>query len=261
MPLDSNCIRQADTAGARLSATAERAQSLLDRVRDLPTEEALGLLIREEFKGEIALVSSFGAESAVLLHMVAQIDPATPVVFLDTGKLFGETRRYKKKLVELLGLTEVRTILPDEERLKQEDPKGILWNGNANMCCWVRKVEPMQRALDGLTAWISGRKRFQADTRSALEIVEAEGSQIKINPLAYWTAEDIEDYFTRYDLPRHPLVADGYLSIGCMPCTAPVEDGQDARSGRWKGQGKVECGIHFSNTGTPERSSLTEQTN
>lgn len=246
-------IEKLETTSAkeRLAATARRASLLLERLRALPAQEALRILIHEEFKDEISLVSSFGAESAVLLHMVAQIDPSTPVIFMDTGKLFGETRRYRKKLPERLGLTDVRTVRPDPVRLKEIDPQGVLWNSDANMCCWVRKVEPMQRALEGWGAWISGRKRFQSSTRKSLEVIEAESTRIKVNPLAYWSKQDIEDYFERFDLPRHPLVTDGYLSIGCMPCTSPVNKGEDQRSGRWQGKEKVECGIHFIGQGAP----------
>lgn len=245
MPKATAAAANLETAQERLDATKTRVAELLAAVDGKSTQEALAYLIEEEFKGGIALVSSFGTESAVLLHLVAQVNPATPVIFMDTGKLFGETQRYRRKLTELLGLTNVRHILPEEENVKSKDPDGILWNSDTDMCCWVRKVEPMARALEGWDAWISGRKRFQSASRAGIELVEQEGTRIKVNPLAHWSKEDIEDYFAKHDLPRHPLEADGYPSVGCMPCTDRVEEGEDLRSGRWKNKDKTECGIHF----------------
>ena len=176
----------------------------------------LRLSIRDLFPGRIALVSSFGADSAVLLHMVAQVDPATPVVFVDTGFLFPETLDYRDELVRLLGLTDVRAVQPSEEDLATLDP-----------------------------AWITGRKRFQRGTRAALPLFEAEGERVKINPLAGWDASELLRYLDRHALPRHRMVARGYPSIGCIPCTSPVKPGEDARAGRWRGKGKTECGIHL----------------
>ncbi|KKJ77447.1 phosphoadenosine phosphosulfate reductase [Kiloniella litopenaei] len=245
----STLLPKEGSARERLETTKSRAAELLDSVRNLSTHDALVRLIEDEFKGRVALVSSFGTESAILLHLVAQVNPNTPVIFMDTGKLFGETHRYRRQLTEFLGLTDVRQILPEEAKVSEKDPKGILWNQDTDMCCWVRKVEPMNRALDDLDAWISGRKRFQSVTRAKLELVEAEGSRIKINPLAYWERDEITAYFNKYNLPRHPLEADGYPSVGCMPCTDRVEPGEDPRSGRWKNQDKTECGIHFLDTG------------
>lgn len=200
----------------------------------------------QEFAGRIALVSSFGAESAVLLDLVAQVDPALPVVFLDTGKLFGETLRYRDKLVSRLGLTDVRVIRPDPAAVAAADPDGILWTQNHDRCCHVRKVEPLARALAPFDAWISGRKRFQGATRAALPRVEADGRRVKINPLADWSRADLDRAFADRDLPRHPLEEDGFLSIGCMPCTDRVAPGEDIRAGRWRDNaGKTECGIHL----------------
>ena len=206
-------------------------------------------MIVDEFPRRIALVSSFGTESAVLLHMAAQIDPTVDVVFVDTGKLFGETRRYRDRLVERLGLSGVRTIRPLERSLNEHDPKGDLWSRNPDLCCFHRKVEPLQRALKNSDAWISGRKRFQAMSRRGLGRIEVTDGRLKVNPLADWSKEDLDGYFERHDLPRHPLEADGFLSIGCLPCTQPVEPGEDARAGRWRGIDKTECGIHMSADG------------
>lgn len=222
------------------------ARNLNEVYRDERTEDFLAAMIRKEFSGRIALQSSFGAEAAVLLHMVAQIDPATPVIFLDTGKLFGETLRYRDELRLRLGLKDVRSVKPDPERVDSIDPDDILWYGNPDMCCYVRKVEPLQRALVGFDALITGRKGFHGGDRAGIPRLEAsDDGRLKINPLADWSKDEIDAYFERHDLPRHPLEADGFLSIGCMPCTDRVAPGEDARAGRWRGRDKTECGIHL----------------
>jgi phosphoadenosine phosphosulfate reductase len=215
------------------------------RYAGLDGADLLRPLIEREFKGRIALVSSFGAEAAVLLALVADIDPAVPVIFLDTGKLFGETLRYRDQLVKKLGLTDVRTVEPLAQDLSAVDPDGLLWQTKPDLCCHVRKTLPLERALEGFGAWITGRKRFQALTRSVLPTIEEMDGRIKVNPLAGWARARIDDEFARRELPRHPLEADGFLSIGCMPCTDRVAPGEDARSGRWAGQAKTECGIHL----------------
>ena len=204
----------------------------------------IALSADELFPGRVALVSSFGAEAAVLLHLVAAADRSLPVIFLDTGKLFPETLAYRAMLAERLGLTDVRSITPDPERLAAKDKHGALWMTNPDLCCHFRKTEPLQRALTGFDAWFTGRKRFQNSVRSALPVFESDGGRIKVNPLAGWSSADLEAYAARHDLPAHPLVAKGYLSIGCVPCTTKVEEGEDARAGRWRGLGKDECGIH-----------------
>lgn len=200
--------------------------------------------------GKTALVSSFGAESVVLLDMVATIDPKTPVIFLDTGKLFSETHTYREEITELLGLADVRIASPMAGRLMRHDPKGDLWQLEADFCCEVRKTEPLEMALEGFAAWITGRKRFQGGGRESLATIEGEPSaaRIKLNPLARWNSEDVERYRILRDLPSHPLVAEGYRSIGCMPCTRPTKQDEDARAGRWWGLDKTECGIHRSST-------------
>ncbi|PVB59457.1 phosphoadenylyl-sulfate reductase [Labrenzia sp. 011] len=211
--------------------------------------EILLTAIRHQFAGGIAMVSSFGADSAVLLHMVARIDPSTPVVFVDTVKLFPATILYRDQLIETLGLTSVRTHKPEEEELAARDPAGMLWMSDTDACCHIRKVVPLARALKGFEAWISGRKRFQSSTRSQLDYFEVDDGRVKVNPLADWTAADILDYARTHDLPPHPLVAQGYPSIGCLPCTSKVAPGEDPRAGRWRGQDKTECGIHWPSHG------------
>jgi phosphoadenosine phosphosulfate reductase len=231
----------APVAGEALS----EATLLAARLEGLSTEALLERVIRDHFAGRIALVSSFGSEAAVLLHLVSEIDKATPVLFVDTCKLFGETLRYRDKLTARLGLTDVRTLTPDPKREAELDAQGILWHQNKDLCCQFRKVEPLAAGLKPFSAWISGRKRFQSASRANIPLVEADGSHVKINPLATWTAEDLKDYAARHDLPAHPLVAQGYPSIGCMPCTDRVSAGEDARAGRWRGSDKTECGIHL----------------
>jgi phosphoadenosine phosphosulfate reductase len=210
----------------------------------LSTEAALDLAIHKLFPGRIALVSSFGADSVVLLHQVARVAPQTPVLFIDTGHLFPETLAYRQDVVARLGLTDVRSITPDPVDLAEQDPENFLWANAPDACCHIRKVLPLAKALTGFDVWISGRKPFQSLTRAALPLFEADGERMKLNALARWSAEDIEAYLVKYDLPRHPLVAQGYPSIGCVPCTSKVRPGEDPRAGRWRGRAKTECGIH-----------------
>jgi phosphoadenosine phosphosulfate reductase len=194
--------------------------------------------------GRIAVVSSFGAESAVLLALVAEVDPRTPVVFVDTGQHFAETLAYRDELARALGLSDVRSVgLRDDERAAH-DPQGELWKYDPDACCKLRKVTPLDRALAPFEAWITGRKRQQSITRIALPVREEVGGKVKLNPLAAWSAAQIEAELVRRQLPRHALSLHGYPSIGCAPCTRAVAAGEDPRSGRWAGTGKVECGIH-----------------
>ncbi len=204
--------------------------------------------------GRLALVSSFGAELVVLLHMVALARRATPVIFLETGMLFTETLVYQQELAERLGLQDIRLIRPDRAALRAEDPAAMLHQSDPDACCALRKALPLQGALTGFDGWITGRKRYQGGTRAGLEFFEVEeGAQrLKVNPLAHWQKGDARTYIEENRLPRHPLVAQGYPSIGCMPCTSPVNPGEDERAGRWKGREKTECGIHFAD-GIPIR--------
>ena len=208
----------------------------------------LQLILQDETLGRVGIVSSFGAESAVLLHLVAQVDPATPVLFLDTDKHFPETLAYRDELVAHLGLTDLRILTPDEAELAERDDTGLRWSYDPDGCCELRKVRPLARALAGFDATLTGRKAFQAATRADLPRFEIDTSdaagRLKINPLIDWNAERIEAYFVEHQLPRHPLVERGFPSIGCAPCTHKVAPGEDPRSGRWKGWDKVECGIH-----------------
>jgi phosphoadenosine phosphosulfate reductase len=204
----------------------------------------LSLAIREAFAKRTAIVSSFGAESVVLLHKVAQIEPTTPILFLNTGKLFGETLRYRDRLQDALGLTDIRSVGPHPIERLERDPEGVLWSRNADSCCNLRKVVPMRRALEGFAASVTGRKRFQTDARTQMQAVEYFEGRFRFNPLVEWSLSDIEAYFVAHNLPRHPLVEDGYPSIGCLPCTRRVQGHETYRDGRWAGLEKDECGIH-----------------
>ncbi|NKX45848.1 phosphoadenylyl-sulfate reductase [Roseicyclus persicicus] len=225
---------------------AARVAALNARYRHHSAISVLGHALSDADAGRIALVSSFGAESVVLLHMVSLVDPGVPVLFLETGMLFPETLDYQREVADHLGLRDVRVIRASRTRIAAHDPEGLLHRTDPDACCALRKTAPLEHALAPFDAWITGRKRFQSGSRAALEFFEAEGAdRIKINPLAHWAREDVADYMVNNRLPRHPLVAKGYPSIGCAPCTTPVAAGEDPRAGRWRGTDKEECGIHF----------------
>jgi phosphoadenosine phosphosulfate reductase len=221
------------------------ADVLNGRFAESGARRLLETMIKENKGARIALVSSFGANSVVLLHLVASVDPSLPVLFIDTGKLFGETRRYQKELTDRLGLTDVRYVGPQPNHLVERDPAGALWIVDREACCTLRKVEPFSAALAEFDIWISGRKQYQGGSRVSLPLFEPEGRRLKVNPLASWTSGDIDVYRTAFSLPQHPLVAKGFRSIGCEPCTTPVSEGEDERAGRWRGLAKSECGIHL----------------
>lgn len=218
---------------------------LSQRYSGLNEEVLLRVLIREVFPGRIALVSSLGAESATLMHLVSLIDPSLPVIFLDTGKHFPETLAYRDKLVSHFGLRNFRDVTPNPKQLASFDPDGDLSQRDSNFCCHLRKVLPLEKALSGFDAWITGRKRLHGGQRDDLPLIEAADGKIKINPLASWSRERLKAYYTAHDLPRHPLTNLGYRSIGCAPCTRRTASADSPRDGRWAGQAKTECGIHI----------------
>ena len=228
----------------KLFGDAVAASRLEGKFALVKATSLLRLAIEDLFPGRIALVSSFGADSAVLLHMVAGVDKHTPVVFVDSGQHFPETLAYRDALVARLGLTNVIVADPDPAALAAEDPEKFLFASDPDRCCEIRKVQPLAKALEGYEAWITGRKGFQSETRARVPLFEAEGERVKVNPLVGWSASDLLAYIREADLPPHPLVAKGFPSIGCLPCTSPVRPGEDARAGRWRGRGKTECGIH-----------------
>ena len=208
-------------------------------------ENVLEWLASNTTAGEVPLVSSFGAESVVLLDMIAQIDPHYPVLFIDTGKHFVLTLQYRDELKAHFGLSNLHSITPDRALLKEHDPRGALWITNPDACCNLRKTVPLARMMEDRVGWITGRKHFQTQHRSNLKILELDGPHLKVNPLANWGAAEIANYIRSRSLPGHPLVPKGYVSIGCAPCTSPVSEGEDSRSGRWRGSDKTECGLHI----------------
>ena len=217
----------------------------LDRaLRHAAPAEVIAAALQTVGRERLAVVSSFGTESAALLKVVADVDPAIPVIFLDTGWLFEETLAYRDTMIATLGLRDVRSIKPLEAALLREDPDRELWFSDPDACCRIRKVEPLQRALAPFGAWINGRKRFQGGARAVIPVVEDDGSRLKFNPFANIAREEIEAIYALAKLPPHPLVASGYLSVGCMPCTSRTSPDEDARAGRWRGRPKTECGIH-----------------
>ena len=227
-------------------SVAERVESLNARYRHHGATAVLEHALTDRDVGEIALVSSFGAESVVLLHLISIMDRTTPVLFVDTEMLFAETLAYQLELTERLMLKNLRVIKADRAEVFARDNEGLLHQYDPDACCALRKTEPLQNALAGYDAWITGRKRYQASTRADVDFFENEGDiRIKVNPLAHWSSADLQEYIAENRLPRHPLVAKGYPSIGCAPCTTRVNDGEDPRAGRWRNLEKTECGIHF----------------
>jgi len=225
---------------------ATRVAALNNRYKHHGATAVLERALGDEEVGKIALVSSFGAESVVLLHLISVMARNTPVLFIDTEMLFAETLAYQLELTERLRLSDVRVVKAKRNDLFTRDNENILHLHNPDACCELRKTEPLQRALGEFDAWITGRKRYQGKTRQTIDFFESEADiRIKVNPLAHWTSADLQVYMTENRLPRHPLVAKGFPSIGCAPCTTRVNDGEDPRAGRWRNLPKDECGIHF----------------
>lgn len=241
----ANAARALDRIDVTPRFTEAQVAALNKRFEGVSTANMIKLVLSDKLLGKVALVSSFGAESAVLLHLVSSVAPETPVLFLETGKHFPETLTYRDDLTNRLGLNLIN-ITPDADTLAKRDETGLRWSYDPDGCCEIRKVIPLEAALSDYDASITGRKGFQSGTRAGLERFELDGStgRIKWNPLASWTKTDLDAYFESHDLPRHPLEEQGYLSIGCAPCTNKVAPGEDPRSGRWSGWDKVECGIH-----------------
>jgi phosphoadenosine phosphosulfate reductase len=238
-----------------VNALANRV--LPERIPDLPPAEQLDRVLRQAAPADIiaaalktvgrerlALVSSFGTESAALLQVMTEVDASIPVIFLDTGWLFEETLAYRETLITTLGLRDVRSIKPLEATLSREDSDRELWFSDPDACCRIRKIEPLARAMAPFKAWVNGRKRFQGGARAVIPVVEDDGARLKFNPFANVTREEIAAIFALANLPPHPLVATGYLSVGCMPCSSRTSPDEDARAGRWRGRPKTECGIH-----------------
>jgi phosphoadenosine phosphosulfate reductase len=222
---------------------------VLDRaLRDATPAAVIAAALQAVGREHLAVVSSFGTESAALLKVMTEVDAAIPVIFLDTGWLFEETLAYRDTLIATLGLRDVRSIKPLETTLSREDPDRELWFSDPDACCRIRKVEPLARALAPFDGWINGRKRFQGGLRATIPVVEDDGVRLKFNPFANVSREAIQAIYAAAKLPLHPLAEKGYLSVGCMPCTSRTSADEDARAGRWRGRPKTECGIHTTKT-------------
>ena len=238
--------KSVDNLGASLGVSLEdRAAELNLELEHASPIKVLETVLDPARKLNVAALSSFGAEAAVLLDFLSQVRPSTPVIFLETGQHFLQTLTYRKSLSERLGLTDVRMVVPNADERADIDPKDDLWRTDPDACCDLRKVKPLARAAAAFDGLITGRKRYQSDTRARLEVVEVLDGQLRINPLANWSEDQIQAYRAERDLPAHPLEDQGYASIGCWPCTRAIEDGEDQRAGRWSGVDKVECGIHL----------------
>ncbi len=238
-----NAHAQQAVAGAAVGVLPP-AEGLASELRTASPAQVIATALRIVGRERLAVVSSFGTESAALLKVMADVDPAIPVVFLDTGWLFEETLAYRDTLIATLGLRDVRSIKPLEQTLSRDDPDRELWFSDPDACCRIRKVEPLARALAPFSAWINGRKRFQGGLRADIPVVEDDGVRLKFNPFANVSREEIEAIYQLAKLPPHPLSASGYLSVGCMPCSSRASADEDARAGRWRGRAKTECGIH-----------------
>jgi phosphoadenosine phosphosulfate reductase len=240
----SGAARPIDVIDTAAAFTAADIARLAAKYAGVSTADMLVDLLPGELAGRVAAVSSFGSESAVLLDLVAAVDRDIPVIFVNTQKIFGETLAYRDALAERLGLTDLRVFRPDPRLLAAKDATSLRWSYDPDGCCDLRKVEPLRRALAPFEAWISGRKGFQGKTRTALPRFELDEGRLKINPLADWSKVALDEAFAARELPRHPLEAQGYPSVGCVPCTSQVQPGEDPRAGRWRGWDKTECGIH-----------------
>jgi phosphoadenosine phosphosulfate reductase len=200
----------------------------------------------DTFGPQVAASSSFQTQSLPLLHLIAQICPTMPVIFLDTGFHFPETLAYRDELQARLGLNVIiaRPVI-EKSQLITTYGEG-LYRCDPDLCCYINKVEPMRRALTGFEAWISGVRRDQTNHRQSLTVLESQpNGPLKIYPMLNWTRAQVQAYIDRHQLPPHPLTTAGYRSIGCVPCTRPVLPGADERSGRWTGNDKKECGLHL----------------
>jgi phosphoadenosine phosphosulfate reductase len=202
-------------------------------------EEVLAWAV-ERFAGRIVLTCSWQRQSSVVVDMLHRMGAEVRVVELDTGLLFPETYATRERLIERYGPR--RTV---EEQAQDEGPE--LWAREPDRCCGLRKVEPLERALGGMDAWITGIRRAQSASRAGARKVELDIRRgvVKIQPLVDWSDEDVQGYLYAHDVPYNPLHDEGYPSIGCVPCTRPVQQGEDPRAGRWAAFGKTECGLHL----------------
>jgi phosphoadenosine phosphosulfate reductase len=246
-----------DDDGAFVRAMAAEAAAMLE---DKPADRVLAWAA--SVVPRFVITSSFGAESAVLLHLLSKVAPHIPVFFLDTGFHFDETLLFRRELANRLALT-VLDLRPDQSVAQQARTLGPeLYNSDPDRCCQLRKTVPLRRALASFDGWATGVRRAQTPERAGTPLVEAREHDgrwlVKVAPLATWTDADVERYLHLHDLPQHPLVDQGYPSIGCAPCTSPVAPGEDPRAGRWSSfDDKTECGIHLYSDGMVVRTTTT----
>jgi phosphoadenosine phosphosulfate reductase len=226
-------------------ATDEELKLISDEFEKGPPEAVLRWAV-EEFGPDVALATGFGAEGCVLVSMLSAISPGTRIFYLDTDLLFPETYALRDQLEARYGVRFERraTRLSLAEQSAEYGER--LWERQPDLCCRLRKVEPLREMLSGLRAWVTAIRRDQSPARANIGIVERDEKfgLIKINPLAAWDSREVWDYIVKYDVPYNPLHDHGYTSIGCAPCTTTVRIGEDTRAGRWRGTGKTECGLH-----------------
>lgn len=226
--------------------TPDEVRAAADRLEGAAAEDVLAWAV-ERFAGRAVLTCSWQQQSSVLIHMTRPHADAVRIADLDTELLFPETYATRDRLVERYGLT-LETFRAEQTPAEQEATLGpALWERDPDRCCFLRKVLPLERALAGSDAWITGIRRAQSATRADARPVEWDEARgvVKVQPLVAWSDEDVKGYLFAHDIPYNPLHDQGYPSIGCMPCTRPVAPGDDPRSGRWAGTGKTECGLHL----------------
>jgi len=223
----------------------EELEAVSGRFEQAPPEAVLRWAV-EEFGPDVALATGFGAEGCVLVSMLSSISPGTRVFYLDTDLLFPETYALRDQLERRYGVRFERRASKLSLSEQAAEHGEQLWARRPDLCCHLRKVEPLKEMLGGLRAWVTAIRRDQSPARARVRVVERDEKfgLIKINPLAGWSSRDVWNYVAKYDVPYNPLHDHGYASIGCAPCTTPVQIGEDPRAGRWRGTQKTECGLH-----------------
>ncbi len=224
--------------------TKEEASALSAQFETKTPQEIIQWAV-DEFAPEIAVSTSFQTHSMALLHMVTRIQPDIKIFFLDTGYHFWDTLIFREQIQHEWNLNVVDLYRDSRWDIFARQNTRTLPLQDPNLCCYIHKVQPMQKALSGLKAWISGIRRDQTPERAHAQILELQDDGLlKVNPLLNWTKSDVQTYIADHNLPAHPLYERGYRSIGCAPCTVPVGAGDNDRAGRWVGRHKIECGLH-----------------
>jgi phosphoadenosine phosphosulfate reductase len=236
-----------------LPLSREDVETLAEEFESRTAQELLAWAV-DRFPGRIVLTCSWQHQSSILVDMLHQLDATVRIVELDTGLLFPETYETRERLIERYDL-ELERIDPREtvaEQALSEGPE--LWRRDPDRCCHLRKVEPLERALVGMDAWITGIRRAQSVTRANARMLELDPrGVVKVQPLAFWSDEDVKGYLYAHDVPYNPLHDRGFPSIGCTPCTRAIRPGEDSRAGRWADAEKTECGLHLPSLGQHSR--------